>query len=64
MGTGVSPQSVHEYRCQVHRWFMGTGAIPQRVHECSCQSTEGSWAQVLVDRGIIGAGVSPQRVHG
>jgi len=43
---------------------MGTRAISQTVHECSCQSTEGSWAQVLVDRDIIGTGVSPQRVRG
>jgi hypothetical protein len=32
MGTGVSPLSGHEYRCQ-SRVFMRTGVSPERFHE-------------------------------
>ena len=53
MSAGVSPKSVHMYRCQ----FRG-------VHRYMCHSREGSWVQVSVLRVFIGTGVSPQRVHG
>jgi hypothetical protein len=52
MGTGVSPERVHEYRCQsrecswvqisVHKELMSTGVRPQRVYVYRYQSREGS----------------------
>jgi len=68
---GVSPQSVHGYRCHstegswvqisVHRGFKGTGVSPQRVHSYRFQFTEDSWVQLSVYRLFMNRGVRRQR---